>query len=111
MKSAANNIRIAPQKTNLVAGLVRRKSVKEALEILKFTPKRASKPLYKAIASAAANAVNNLKQKEEDLIIKEIVITKGTSLKRSVPISRGRVHPIKKRTSHIKILLETKSNK
>jgi len=111
MKSVANNIRIAPQKTNLIAKMVRGKTVVEALNILKFTAKRASHPLYKVIASAAANAQNNLKQKLEDLIIKEIVVTKGSTLKRSIPISRGRTHPIKKRTSHIRILLETKPNK
>ena len=108
MKSSAKYIRIAPQKANLIAGLVRNKTVEEALNILKFTPKKAAHPLYKAIKSAAANAKANLKQDEKDLSIKEIIVTKGSTLKRSVPISRGRVHPIKKKTSHIKVTLWVK---
>lgn len=108
MKSSAKHVRIAPQKANLVAGLVRNKSVTEALDILKFTPKKAAHLIAKAIASAAANAKANLKQDEKDLFIKEILVSKGGTLKRSVPISRGRVHPIKKKSSHIKVLLWVK---
>jgi len=108
MKAVAKHVRIAPQKANLVAGLVRNKSVTEALAILKFTPKKAARPILKAIASAAANAKANLKQDEKDLFIKEILVSKGGTLKRSVPISRGRTHPIWKKSSHIKVLLWVK---
>jgi len=108
MKAVAKHVRIAPKKANLVAGLVRNKSVREALDILKFTPKKASHLIAKAIAGAAANAKANLKQDEKDLFIKEILISKGSTLKRSVPISRGRTHPIWKKSSHIKVLLWVK---
>lgn len=107
MKAIANNIRIAPKKANLIAGLVRRKSVQEALDILKFTTKKAAPILYKVIYSAAANAESNLKQKKEDLYIKEIVVTEGPTYKRGVPASRSRVHPILKKTSHISVYLAT----
>lgn len=103
MKAIARHIRISPKKANLVAGLVRRKNAQEALDILKFTPKKAAKILYKVINSAIANAENNFKQKKDDLVIKEIVVTKGITMKRSLPISRGRVHPILKKTSHITV--------
>ena len=103
MKAIANHIRISPKKANLVAGLVRNKNAVEALNILKFTPKKGAKLIYKVLHSAMANAENNFKQKREDLIIKEIIVTQGRTLKRSVPISRGRVHPILKRTSHITV--------
>ena len=105
MKAIARNIRISPKKANLVAGLVRKKKAQEALDILKFTPKKGAKLLYKVLHSAMANAENNFKQKKDSLIIKEIVITQGPTFKRSVPVSRGRVHPILKRNSHITITL------
>ena len=103
MKAIARQIRISPKKVNLVAGLVRNKNAEEALNILKFTPKKAAQILYKVVHSAMANAENNFKQKKDELIIKEIVVTEGRTLKRSLPISRGRVHPILKRTSHITV--------
>lgn len=107
MKAAAKHIRISPKKANLVAGLVRRKPVVEALAILKYTPKKAAPLISKVIASAAANAKTNMKQEIENLRIKEIVINDGVTYKRSVPISKGRMHPIRKKTSHIKVFLET----
>ncbi len=106
MKAIIRQIRITSKKLNLVAELVRGKMVVEALEILRFTPKKGGKILFKAIKSAASNAVENNKQKLEDLIIKEIVVTEGTTFKRSIPISRGRMHPILKRNAHVTIKVE-----
>lgn len=106
MKAILTQIRIAPKKTNLVAALVRRKTVKEALDILKFTPKRGALPLRKLIASAAANAVNNFKQNNDNLLIKEIIVTGGPTLKRSQAVSKGRSHAILKRTSNIIVKLD-----
>lgn len=103
MKAIAKHIRISPKKANLVAGLVRNKNAEEALNILKFTPKKAAPILYKVLHSAIANAENNYKQKRDALVVKEIIVTQGATLKRSVPVSRGRVHPILKRTSHITV--------
>ncbi len=108
MHAIAKNIRISSKKANLVAGLVRRKDVQDALDILKFTPKKAAPLIAKVITSAAANAKDKMSQDISNLKIKEIVINEGFTLKRSVPISRGRTHPIKKRTAHIKVYLETK---
>lgn len=110
MKALLKNTRISPKKANLVAGLVRNVSVEDALNQLRFTPKKAAKLLYKAIASAAANAENNLKQNRSNLYIKEIVVTKGPTYKRSVPVSRGRQHPIMKRTAQIRVTVDVMSN-
>jgi len=107
MQASAQHVRISSKKANLVAGLVRNKPVQEALDILNFTPKKASPLIAKIVASAAANAKDTLKQDISNLRIKEITVTQGATLKRSVPISRGRMHPIRKRTSHIKVFLET----
>ena len=103
MKAIAKHVRISSKKVNLIAGLIRKKNVVEALDILKFTPKKGAKLLYKVLHSAIANAENNFKQNKDSLLVKEIVVTEGRTLKRSVPVSRGRVHPIKKRTAHITV--------
>ena len=106
MKSILRQIRISPKKASLVAALVRNKSAVEAVDILKFTPKKAAPIIKKIIESAMANAENNFKQKRESLYVKEIVVTEGPTFKRRVPVSRGRAHPILKRTSHITVRLE-----
>ncbi len=103
MKAIAKHLRISSKKANLVAGLVRKKNAVEALDILKFTPKKGAQLLYKVLHSAMANAEKNFKQDKNALIVQEIVVTEGRTLKRSVPVSRGRVHPRKKRTAHITV--------
>lgn len=105
MKSILRYTRISPKKANLIAGMVRRMDAKKAMDTLKFTNKKGADILYKVVASAVANAKNNFKQKEDHLIVEEIVVTKGPTLKRHVPVSRGRAHPILKRTSHITVKL------
>lgn len=103
MKSFTSNIRISPKKLNLVAEMVRRKSVAEADALLRFTTKRAAVIVRKAVASAVANAENNFKQDRTSLYIEEIVVGKGPTLKRFNPVSRGRAHPILKRMSVITV--------
>lgn len=106
MKAHLRNIRISAKKANIVAELVRGKKVTDALDLLKFTPKKAAKILYKVIASATANAENNFKQEKNNLIIKSIFVSDGPTYKRGLPISRGRWHPIRKKTAHITITVE-----
>ncbi len=108
MKSIISNIRISPKKLNLVAEMVRRKSVVEADSILRFTTKKAAEIVRKALASAVANAENNFKQEKETLFIDEIIVGKGPTLKRFNPVSRGRAHPILKRMSVITTKLGVK---
>ena len=105
MKAIVRNIRISPKKANLVAEMVRGKQVQEALNILKFTPKKAALMLYKVIDSAAANAENNQKLDRDNLFVKSLIVTKGPTFKRGMPVSRGRWHPILKRTSHVRVEL------
>jgi len=108
MEAKLNKIRISPKKVNLVAGMVRKKPVQDALDKLKFMPKKGAKILYKVIASALANAEKNFGQDRNEIQIEEILVLKGPTYKRSIPISRGRTHPILKRTSHIRVKLELK---
>ena len=102
----AKNIRISPRKVRLVAEELTGKKALEAVESLKFVPKKASLPLSKVIKSAISNAKNNNKMDEKKLIIKEVVVNEGPKLKRFLPRSRGMVHPILKRSSHIRVVLE-----
>ena len=111
MKAILRRTRISPKKANLVAALVRRKKALEAVDILKFTPKKAALILKKLIESAIANAENNMNQDKDSLNIKEIIVTEGPTYKRSIPISRGRTHPLLKRTSHITVKLEAEESK
>lgn len=105
MKAIRRNLRISPKKVNLVAGLVRGMQAEQAINLLSLTPKRAVRPLKELIKSAAANATNNFKQKKNTLVVQQIVVNEGATLKRFRPVSRGRAHPILKRTSHITVEL------
>lgn len=101
MKAVRKYVRISPKKVNVVAGMVRGKDVVSALAELKFLNKKPAIEIYKAIKSAAANAVNNFSQTEAELKIASLLVVPGPTLKRIVPVSRGRARRILKRTSHI----------
>ena len=101
VRSYAKNVDQSPRKVNLVASLVRNRSVADALVILSHTPKRAARPVIKAIESARANAVNNHGYDGKTLHIAILSVTTGTRLKRATPASRGRALPFEKKTSNI----------
>ena len=109
MKAIRRNLRVSSKKVNLIAHMVRGKSVDEALVFLSFAPKKSAKALMETIRSAAANAEQNFKQARKDLYVSAIVVNEGSTLKRSRPVSRGRSHPIMKRTSHIPVQLGVKA--
>ena len=111
IKAEQKYIKMSPQKLRLVVEAVKHFSPREALDHLQFLNKRAALPLAKTIKQAIANGVNNKKIKSEELKFASIEISPGPILKRSRPVSRGRSHPILKRTSHIKIILESKKQK
>jgi len=96
---------IAPRKVRIVLDLVRGKDVDEALNLLKFVPKRASLPISKALKSAAANAEQNHGLKRDKLYVAEAFADGGPTLKRYQPRQRGRAFPIKQRTSHITVVV------
>ena len=99
------HLRISPSKVRIVADLVRGKPVKDALAILKYTPKRASYWLEKVISSAAANAENNMEMDRDSLVVSEIYVDQGPTLKRFHPRQRGQAFPILKKTSHITVVV------
>ena len=106
-KSEQKHLLLSPRKIRPVVDVIKKLTPVKALDVLPFVKKRASEFLFKVIKSALANAV----QKGADvnsLVFKEIQIGEGPRLKRGNPVSRGRWHPIKKRMSHIKVILMTK---
>ena len=104
-RAIAKNVRIAPRKARLVIDLIRGKSVAEADVILSNLNKEAARLIRKVLTSATANATNNLGLNQEELIVKEAYINEGLVMKRMKFGSRGHVDPIKKRTSHITIVV------
>nr|AGT55549.1 ribosomal protein L22 [Cassava frogskin disease phytoplasma] len=110
VKAIANQMPVAPRKTRLVADLIRGKHVREAQAILMFTPKAASPIVSKLLKSAVANAVHNFSLKEEEeLYVKEIFVNGGLRLTRLLPRAKGKTDKIKKRTSHITIVVSSKT--
>ena len=106
-----NSYRQSPRKVRLVASAIRGKSVLEAKNRLTLITKRAVSPLHKLLNSAVANA-KNLGMDEKVLKVKAITVDGGQILYRRMPVSHGSAHPIRKRTSHIKItLVETVAKK
>ena len=107
----ARSVRIAPRKVRLVADAIRKLPLDKAMVNLSLIEKRGASVLIATFKSAIANAVNNAKKKQEDLVIKSVDVFEGASLKRAHPSTRGRMHPFKKRSSHIKIVLTEKVKK
>ena len=104
-RAIAKNVKIAPRKARLVIDLVRGKSVVEADVILANMNKEAARLIRKVLTSATANAENNLGLKKENLKVSQAFIDEGLVMKRMKFGSRGHVDPIKKRTSHITIVV------
>lgn len=108
IKSELNGVNISSRKIRLVADSIREMSIPDALIALSFIRKRAARPLKKTLLSAVANALNNKQLAKENLSLYSIEVTDGPAYKRFRPSTRGRIHPYKKRTSHIRIVIEEK---
>ena len=98
--------RISSRKVKIVIDLIRNKSVGEALAILKFTPKAGAEIVEKLLNSAIANAQNNHNMDVDKLYVAEIYANQGPTLKRVMPRAQGRAFRIRKRTSHITVVLK-----
>lgn len=108
-RAIAKEVRTVPRKARLVIDLIRGKSVKEADVILKNLNKESARLIRKVLVSATANAENNLNLNKDNLYVKEAFINEGRTLKRMRFGSRGHVEPIKKRTSHITIVVSDRN--
>ncbi len=104
-KATLKYARISSRKVKIVIDLIRGKSVDEALAIVKFTPKASSEIIEKLLKSAIANAENNHGMAHEKLYVAEVYANQGPTLKRIRPAAKGSAVRIRKRTSHITIVL------
>ncbi|MEH3141670.1 MAG: 50S ribosomal protein L22 [Mycobacterium kyogaense] len=107
----ARFVRVSATKARRVIDLVRGKSVEEALDILRWAPQAASEPVAKVIASAAANAQNNDGLDPSTLVVAAIMADEGPTAKRIRPRAQGRAYRIRKRTSHITVIVESRPAK
>jgi large subunit ribosomal protein L22 len=104
-RAVARHIRISPRKARQVIDLIRGKDVEEALAILRFTPKGGSPIVEKVVRSAIANAENNYDMDVDSLYVAECYVDQGPTMKRIRPRARGMANRIRKRTSHITVIL------
>jgi large subunit ribosomal protein L22 len=104
----ARFVRVSATKARRVIDLVRGKSVSEALDILRWAPQQASEPVAKVIASAAANAQNNDGLDPSTLVVATVYADEGPTAKRIRPRAQGRAFRIRKRTSHITVIVESR---
>jgi large subunit ribosomal protein L22 len=105
VKAYAKSLRMSPRKVRLVVDLVRGKKIAPALAQLQFCARAATLPISKLVKSAVANAKHNYDLSEDNLYIKEIFVDGGATIKRSMPRAHGRACPIRKRTSHVTVIL------
>ncbi|PQE00246.1 50S ribosomal protein L22 [Mycobacterium sp. EPG1] len=110
-QAKARFVRISPTKARRVINLVRGKSVEEALDILRWAPQAASEPVAKVIASAAANAQNNEGLDPSTLVVATVYADEGPTAKRIRPRAQGRAFRIRKRTSHITVIVESRPSR
>jgi large subunit ribosomal protein L22 len=104
-KAQARFVRIAPRKARIVMDLIRGKNVGEAFSILRFVPKKASGIIEKVVQSAVANAEHNYEMNKDDLFVFKAFVDEGPTLKRFRPRAMGRASRIRKRSSHLTVIL------
>lgn len=112
MKSSAKlrYLRIAPRKVRLVADLIRGRNAVKAEQILEFTRNRSAKPILKLLLSAITSAKNNSGAAAEELYISELLVCEGPKLKRYRQRAKGQIYEIQKKSSHITLVLESKTD-
>lgn len=105
-KAITKYVRISPLKVRLVMDLVRGKPVDRALAMLQYMPQKAAREIARTIKSAAANAENNFDMEPDSLVVKTIYADEGPALKRMMPRARGMANRIRKRTTHITVIVD-----
>ena len=107
----ARHVRMSPTKVRRVIDVVRGMDVTEALAVLRFAPQAASEPVYKVVASAAANAETTESLRSADLYVSQAFVDEGVTLRRIRPRAKGSASRILKRASHITVVVEPKAKK
>ena len=106
VRAKGRYLRVAPRKVRLVADMIRGKQAGAALNVLKFTPKKAARMVQKVVSSAVANAEQRADVDIDALYIKRIFVDEGPTLKRWRPRAMGRATRILKRSSHLTVVLD-----
>ncbi len=104
-KAIARHVRISPRKVRIITSMIAGKSVDDALATLQFTPNRAARVVAKVLKSAAANAEHNLELAHDTLLVSRAYVDSGPSTRRLQARARGRADVIKKRSSHITVIV------
>lgn len=105
-RAIAKYVRLSPQKARLVARNIKGLPVEDAMNILRFTPKKAAQMIGKVLHSAIANAEQLPGVDVDSLVVKQVVIDEGPTMKRIMPRAMGRANRILKRTAHITVVVE-----
>ncbi len=105
-KAVAKFVRVSPRKTRIVAENIKGKGVEDALNILRFTPKKPAQILSKVLYSAISNAEQMPGVDVDSLIVDTVMINEGPTWKRIQPRAMGRAYRIRKRTSHITVVVK-----
>jgi len=103
--ASARSVRVTPMKARRVVDLVRGMSVDQALAVLRFAPQAAASTVYKVVESAVANATNVEGLARDSLVVSSAFVDEGPTLKRFRPRAQGRAYRIRKRTSHITVVV------
>lgn len=109
VQAISKSVRISPRKIRLVADSIRNKRVDSALAILASLQQQAARPITKTLKSAIANAVNNAGLDRNSLMVSTVMANQGQVLKRFRPSTRGRIHPYKKRSTNLTIMVKSVS--
>jgi large subunit ribosomal protein L22 len=109
-RASARYLRVSPRKARRIIDIVRGTKVTQALDVLKFDEHAASEDVYKVVASAVANAEHNQQLDRESLWISEAFVDEGPTLKRFRPRAQGRAYRIRKRTSHVTVVVESRES-
>lgn len=107
-RAVAKFIRVSPRKARMVVDLIRGKKLEEALAILRYTPNKATEAVTKVVKSAAANAEHNNDMDKDEIYISQVFVDQGPTLKRMMPRAMGRADIMKRRTSHITVVVSDK---
>lgn len=108
-RAVSRHVRIAPRKARLVVDLIRGKNVGDALMILDFLPKKAARIVAKTLKSVIANAEDQQRVDVDRLYVRRVTVDGGATLKRFLPRAHGRATPLRKRTSHITIVVDERA--
>jgi large subunit ribosomal protein L22 len=107
-RATLNDMRLSPRKARLVIDLIRGKQVEPAMQVLRYSPKKAAKLAYKLLESAVSNAREGARADVDRLWVTKGWVDEGRTLKRYMPAAHGRATPIRKRSAHMTIVLGEK---